>query len=185
MFSSFLCFSGNEKSLPEISYIEGKKIQALTGCETNNMLRMFVHSVGLQRSRWNLFVPSSSFPHDEKPLLGNTVAMTKSFRDAEMEASEKYYHLFLTGVSSYLWLPNCLLTYSSLTSSKLDGLPSSRLQLAVFSRKVIVTSIALLTSLSPSAPIKQKTVNNWLFTSQSFSSGKNDVKEETSASPTT
>lgn len=142
---------------------------------------MSVHCMGLQWSRWNLFVLSSWW----KPLLGNTVAMTKSFRDVGMEASEKYYHLFLTGISPYLWLPNCLLTYSSLTSSKLDGLPSSRLQLAVFSRKVIVTSIALLASLSPSAPTKQNTVNNGFFTSQSFSSGKNYVKEETSASPST
>lgn len=128
---------------------------------------------------------SLSFPHEEKPLLGNTVAMTRSFRDAGMEASAKCYHLFLTGTSPYLWLPNCLLTYSSLTSSKLDGLPSSRLQLAVVSRKVTVTSMALLVSLSPLAPTKQNTVNNWFFTSQSFSLGKNDVKEETSVSPRT
>lgn len=58
-FSSFFCFSGNEKSLPEISYIEGKKIQALTGNETNYMLRIFVHSIGLQKTRWNFFGLSS------------------------------------------------------------------------------------------------------------------------------
>lgn len=139
-------------------------------------------------TQWDYSSPgetSLSSPHDEKPLLGNTVAMTKKFRDAGMEASAKYYHLFLTGISPYLELPNCLLTYSSLTSSKLDGLPSSRLQLAVVSRKVTVTSMALSASLSPSAPTKQNTVNNWFFTSQSLSLGKNDVKEETCVSPTT
>lgn len=37
-----------------------------------------------------------------------------------------------------------------------------------------VTSTALLASLSPSAPNKQNTVNNGFFTSQRFSSGKNE-----------
>ena len=126
---------------------------------------------------------SSSFPHDERPLLGNSVTMTKSFRDAGIEASSTYCNLSLIGISPYLWLPKCLLTYSSLTSSKLDGFPSSTLKDSAASRKITVTSVALLDSLSPSAATKQNNFNNRSFTSRSSSLGKNDVKGDTSASP--
>lgn len=42
-FSSSFCLQAKEKSSLEISYIGGKKIQALTRNETNNMLRVFFH----------------------------------------------------------------------------------------------------------------------------------------------
>lgn len=45
---------------------------------------------------------SSSLPHDERPLLENSVTMTKRFRDAGREANAKYYHLSLIGISPYL-----------------------------------------------------------------------------------
>lgn len=84
---------------------------------------------------------SSSFPHDERPLLRNSVTMTERLRDAGMEANAKYYPVSLIGISPYLWLLKYPLTYSSLTSPRLDGFPSSRLKDSVVSRKVTVISV--------------------------------------------
>lgn len=111
--------------------------------------------------------------------------MTKRLRGTGMEANAKYYHLPLIGLSPYLWLLKCLLTYSSLTSSRLDGFPSSRLKDSVVSRKATVTLVGPLASLSSSVPIKQNNPDNWSFRSHSSSLGKSDVRCDTSASPIT
>lgn len=183
-FSSFFCFSGNEKSLPEISYTEGKKIQALTGNETNYMLRIFVHSMGLQQSRWNLFGLSSWW---------KTSALKYSSNDrvSEMLGWKQVQNIIIFSrlvqaltcdcrIASWhipLWLPP-----SWMGSHPPD---CSWLLAAERSLSFTVTSMAFLAPLSPSAPTKQNTVNNWFFTSQRISSGKNYMKEETSVSPTT
>lgn len=70
---------------------EGKEIQALIGNETNKMHRVLMHHE-----------ISSSFPHDERPLLRNSVTMTERLRDAGMEANAKYYPVSLIGISPYL-----------------------------------------------------------------------------------
>lgn len=62
------------------------------------MPAVFMHRTGLKRPG----EISSSFPHDARPLLGNSVTITKRFRDAGMEASTKYYHLSLMGISPHL-----------------------------------------------------------------------------------
>lgn len=128
---------------------------------------------------------SSCFPHDERPLLRNSVTMTERLRDAGMEANAKYYPVSLIGISPYLWLLKYPLTYSSLTSPRLDGFPSSRLKDSVVSRKVTVISVEHSASLSSSIPIKQSNSDNWSFMSQSSSLGKSAVKWEPPASPTT